>query len=270
VLAVIGGLVLAPQALPASATMAAPTVAPVVPPAPVPPTGTTWIQGVLTDQANHAIDNVNVEVWPNDPAATQPLASNLSYGGTPADGRHNHGAYRVEVPSNVPYIIVFSAVGGAEDGDAYRMQSYGEGRPLMVRPTTRSSRTLAKAGAPGRVRDLGTTQLVHQGRVSSSIKAKLGSAKVKAGGKGKLTVTVTSPFVSNVTGKLTVKVAGKKLTNRLGASDRGKATINLPKMNKPGAHQIVASFGATGTVEGATAKPVKLTITKPKPKKHKK
>ncbi len=39
----------------------------------VPPTGTVWIQGRLTDQAGHGLDSVNVEVWPNDPAATAPV-----------------------------------------------------------------------------------------------------------------------------------------------------------------------------------------------------
>jgi hypothetical protein len=249
--------------MPASATMYAPAVREAAPAAPVPPAGSAWLQGVLTDQAGHALDNVNVEVWSTDPTATAPVGSNLTYAGAPADGRHAHGAYRVEVPSDKPYTIVFSGVGGAEDGDAYRMQSYGQGRPLMVRSTTGNT---GKTVTAGTTRNLGATALVHQGRVNSTMKAKLGSAKVPVGKKAKLKVSVHSPFVSDVTGKVVVTVNGKKVHDRLGARDNGKSTLKLPKLKKPGKYKVVATFGRTGTVQASKSKPVKLTVTKKKKK----
>src|SRR4051794_35474464 len=150
VAAVVGALVVAPHT--ALSPSAGPDMRWVDAPAPTPPEGMVWVQGTLTDQARHALDNVNVEVWPDDPTALEPVASNLTYAGVPADARHNHGVYRVEVPSNTPYRLVFSGVHNSEDGDAYRIQRYGGGRPIVVRPGT------ARAGTallPGRVRDLG-------------------------------------------------------------------------------------------------------------------
>jgi hypothetical protein len=219
-----------------------------------PPTGMAWIQGVVTDQAGHGLDNVNVEVWSSDPSATAPTGSNLSYGGFPADGRHGHGAYRIEVPAGQPYTIVFSAVGGKEDGDAFRMQEYGRGLPIMVKGT-------ASAAKAGTTRNLGTTALVHQGQVHSTIK--ISAAKVKAGKRGSLKISITSPFVAPVTGKVLVKIGRKKATVRLGQTDNGKTTLKLPKL-KAGKHKITATYAGTSTVLKSTATPIKLNVTKKK------
>jgi hypothetical protein len=255
--AVTGGLVLTPQVLPAQAAPATKhtnfkVVAPAV------PAGDAWIQGTLTDQAGHKLDNVNVEVWSTDPTATEPTGSNLTYAGVPADGRHNHGVYRVQVPLNEPYTIVFSGVADAEDGDAYRMQSYGSGRPIMVRPGN-SSRSAAAAAAlvPGLVRGLGTTQLVHQGHVNSAVKVK--AAKLKAGTKGKLTVNVTSHFVKDTTGKVLISVAGRHVKENLVASDHGKLTTRLPKL-KAGKYNVTARYLGSKTVAHSKSKPTKITV----------
>jgi Bacterial Ig-like domain (group 3) len=254
-MAIVGGLSLTPLALDSSATadteqagqQSRVTIAPPV----KPPTGMVWLQGTVTDQAGHGLDNVNVEVWSDDPAAAAPAGSNLSYGGFPADGRHGHGAFRVEVPLGQPYVIVFSGVQGAEDGDAFRMQSYGAGRPIM---------TLGGTAAAGAVRNLGSIELVHQGKVASKVKA-LKPAKVKAGKKGTLRLKVTSPFVAPVTGKVVVKVSGKKVTDKLTARDHGTATVRLPKL-KSGTYKISAAYKGTGTVKPSDSKPVKLTVKK--------
>jgi hypothetical protein len=255
--ALAGGLVLTPQVLPAQAATAKHTAFKVV--APAVPAGDAWLQGTLTDQAGHPLDNVNVEVWSTDPTATEPTGSNITYAGVPADGRHAHGAYRIQVPLNAPYTIVFSAVGNSEDGDAYRMQKLGAGRPIMVRPgnTTRSAADAA-ALLPGRVFNLGKTQLVHQGRVASAVKVK--APKVKAGTKGKLTVQVTSHFVRDVTGKLIIHVAGKRINAHLTASDHGKLTTHLPKLKNAGKYNVTARYLGSKTVMHSTAKPAKVTV----------
>lgn len=258
-LAAIGALVLAPQVLPASADPGVPADSGRVHlPKVAPPAGSAWIQGKLTDQAGHGLDNVNVEVWSDDPAATAPIASNLTYGGLPADGRHAHGAYRVEVPADKPYVLLFSAVNGAEDGDAYRMQSYGKGRPIMIRST--SAKALRGAGkAVAGVRDLGLTQLVHQGKVNSKVKVTHG--KIKAGGKKEpVKITVTSPFVRDITGKLLIKVDGKKVRQTLNAADHGKESFKLKKLNKPGKYTVVATYKGSKTVKKAKSKPITITV----------
>ena len=205
--AAVGGLILAPQVLPASAeplvvsgqssTQAVSLLAL------TPPPGESWIQGRLTDQAGHKLNNVNVEAWPMDPNAGVPVASNLSYAGAPADGRHQSGVFRLAVPGGTPYRLMLSTIDGQEDGDLFRAQTYGNGA-IMTRATAAGQRTtVAKVMAvPGRVIDLGKVPLARQGTVDSKTQARLGNAKVKASKRAKLNVRVSSPFVSNVTGKV--------------------------------------------------------------------
>jgi hypothetical protein len=249
-----GGVVMASQSTTAAASPHVHRTPFRVVAAPLPAPGNTWIQGVLTDQANHPLDNVNVEVW-SASGGSAPVASNLTYAGTPADARHQHGVFRVEVPMNEPYTIVLSGVGGAEDGDAYRMTSVGNGRPIEARP----ERGSAKA-ATGRVLDLGTFQLAHQGQVAATTTAKLAKKKVVAGSRPQLKVTVASKFVSAPTGKLVVHVDGKKITDRLRSTDKGKASIQLPKVKKAGKHQVTVTFPATKTIKRSVSKPLKFTV----------
>ena len=255
-----GSLALASQVMPASAESVhrAGTRSAAVAQIPTPPAGEAWIQGALTDQAGHRLNNVNVEVWSTDTNATEPVASNLSYAGAPADGRHQNGVYRVAVPSGTPYILTFSTLSGQEDGDLFRAQAYGSGRPIATRSDSPSLQGTPVMAPAGRVINLGTTQMVRQGTVSSKTTARLGG-KVKAGKRGKLTVRVTSPFVSNVTGKVTVKIGKKKLTHRLTAAEHGRSTINLPKLST-GNHKAVVQFQGTNTVAASKAKPVKVKV----------
>ncbi len=218
----------------------------------VPPEGMTWIEGVITDQAAHGQDNVNVEAWPRDPAAVAPVASALTYGGPP-DGSALHGFFLLQVPSDQAYRIVFSGVAGQEDGDAFRMKSYGHGRPIAVRNL---------AAAAGRVRDLGTIALARQGHVVSKTKAVLARARVAAGKRATVRIKVSSPFVTNPTGKVVVRVGGKKVVHGLGARSHGKATFKLPHLKRAGKYKVTTSYAGSGTVHRSKAKPVKLTIHK--------
>ncbi len=264
--AAVGSLIVAPQVLPASAepvVVSARSSTLTAALAPTPPAGESWIQGVLTDQAGNKLNNVNVEAWPMDPTASVPVASNLSYAGAPADGRHQSGVFRLAVPGGTPYRITFSTIGGSEDGDKFRKQAYGGGLAIMTRVPTagRPTRVAAVMAASGRVVDLGKTQLVRQGTVASKTTGRLGTKKVSAGQRAKLSVRVTSRFVTNVTGKVLVKVAGKSITTRLGSASHGKATIQLPKLKKPlPGHREVRRHQHSCVVEGrpgATQREVK-------------
>jgi hypothetical protein len=216
----------------------------------VPPAGMTWIEGVITDQAAHGQDDVNVEAWPRDPSAVAPVASALTYGGPP-DGSALHGFFLLQVPSAQAYRIVFSAVAGQEDGDAFRMRAYGHGRPIAVRNL---------AVAAGRVRDLGTIALARQGHVASRTKVVLARAKVAAGKRATVRIRVSSAFVTNVTGKVVVRVGGKKAVHRLAGRSHGRAAFKLPHIKKAGRYKVTAAYAGSGTVHRSKAKPVRLTI----------
>ncbi len=256
-LAAVAGLIVASQTVLASP---APALVPaasghrgVTAAALVPPAGMTWIEGIVTDQANHGQDDVNVEAWPRGPGATTPAASSLTYGGAPDDPRFEHGFFLLEVPSNQPYRIILSTVGGKEDGDPFRMRAYGHGRPIVVR---------AAVSAAGRIRNLGPIALARHGHVASTTKAVLPKAKVTAGTRAKLRVRVTSRFVTNVTGTVVVHAAGKKLTHRLSPRSHGRSTFKLPHLRKPGRYKVTASFTGSGTVHRSKSKPVRLTVRK--------
>jgi hypothetical protein len=225
---------------------------------PLPAPGNTWIQGVLTDQANHPLDNINVEVWSPSDTASTPVASNLTYAGTPNDARHQHGVFRVEVPSNEPYVLVFSGISRSEDGDAYRMQTYGHGRPIVARAALGAG--TGNRAATGRVVDLGKIQLAHQGHVRSSTSVKLARKKVRSGHRAKVTVTVRSHYVAAPAGRLVVHVGGKRATHRLSATDRGRTSFLLPRIRKSGKHRVTATFLTTSTVARSTSRPVRLKV----------
>jgi hypothetical protein len=221
----------------------------------VPPPGHTWIQGIVTDQANQAQDDINVEAWPADPGATAPIASALTYGGPPDDPSYTHGFFSLEVPSGQPYRLVFSGVSGQEDGDLFRMMRYGHGLPIMVRNLPSAS---------GRIRDLGLIALARQGKVTSTTKAVLSRSKVKAHKRATVRVKVTSPFVTNVTGKVVVHLAGKRVVEKLTGGDQGKVTLKLPRLKRAGTYKVRAKFDGSGTVHRSQAKPVKIKVRKHK------
>ncbi|MGY2703779.1 hypothetical protein ACVW2K_003363 [Nocardioides sp. HB32] len=216
-----------------------------------PPDGMTWIEGVITDQAATGQDNVNVEAWANDASATAPAASALTYGGDPNDPASLHGFFLLEVPSDHAFVITFSTVNGQEDGDPFRMKKYGNGLPVMFRPASR---------AAGRIRDLGTIALARQGTVVSSTKASLGKGKVTPSKRATLKVKVASPYVSDVAGRIAVRVAGRRVVTKLSRSEHGTTTLRLPRLKHAGAFKVHATFLGSGTVKRSSAKAVKLHV----------
>jgi hypothetical protein len=252
-LAVAAGLLLGPVVLQSPSGLAlahgaTPKTAPAIAPAP----GSTWITGVLTDQAGHRLDGVNVEAWPVG-GATAPAASALTYGGRRFNAAPGHGFFRLEVPSDRAYRIAFSALGGHEDGDPFRMMWNGSDRPIMVKTAD---------AAAGRIRDLGRIQLARQGRVASKTKAVAWRTKVSPGTHEKVRVTVSSSYVTNVTGRVLVKVAGHKMSRKLTTADHGTLVISLPKLEHPGQYRVAVRFKGTSTVQRSKSKPVKVRVVR--------
>ena len=246
-----------------------------VPAASTPPPGSTWIEGVITDQCGQGQDNVNVEAWSDDTAgaptasARTPAASALTYGGPAASALtyggalQGHGFFRLEVPSNQPYRIDFSAVGGQEDGDPFQMMAYGSDRPIMVRTakTAALPAGAAVAVSAGRIRDLGTIPLTrHDQPPATSTTTASARSKIPVGKRAKVRATISGSCTSDVTGKVVVKVAGHKITRRLTTADHGTRTIRLPKLPHLGKYSVRVHFTGTSTVQGSKAKPIKVKV----------
>ncbi len=248
-LAVAGALLVTPQVLPASASTSADSAATVQALAPTePPAGMAWIEGIITDQAGHPLDNVNVEAWQvDDGTERQLVASNLTYAGVPDDGRHGHGVFRLEVPIHHKYEIVFSTDQGAEDDDAFRLDTY-------VAPNGNDTIRVGKS----KVRKLGASEIARIKAQRSTIQAKLLPTTVKVGKAGKVLVAIACKYVAPVTGKVTVAVGGKKVAKVLREGDLGAATLTMPKLKKPGTYDVEVWFLGTDTVKKSTKK---LTLT---------
>lgn len=222
-----------------------------------PAPGTTWVEGVITDQCGQGQDDVNVEAWSDGGSPTAsaltyggPAASALTYGGPRFDAQQGHGFFRLEVPSDQPYRIAFSAVGGQEDGDPFQMMWYGMNRPIMVRHAAKAAAALP----PGRMRDLGSIQLARQAQAPAvSTTTAKARGKLHVGKRGKLKVSVAGSGCVAVTGKVVVKVAGHSVSRQLRAADHGSRTIRLPKLRHPGKYSVRVSFAGSSAVQGSRA-----------------
>jgi Bacterial Ig-like domain (group 3) len=234
-LAVCGGLLLAPYTGPAGAS--GPDSGARALAAPRPPVGKAWLVGVVTDQAGHPLNDVNVEAWSADGTAKR-VASSLTYESIRNDGQN--GFFLLEVPIHAEYLVVVS---GNTD-DAFRTFRYRDGEPVT-------------AGLR-RERSLGTLEIARTALQPSATTARLKPTTVKAGKAGAITVAVTCTNVDPVLGKVTAVVAGKKVTGTLDEGDDGRITLTLPKLKKPGRYTVEASYLGDSYVKKSTTK---LTLT---------
>jgi hypothetical protein len=200
-----------------------------------------WIQGVVTDQAGHPLDDINVEAVPaNDPGA-DPVASWITYEG-PQVGEE-HGWFRLYVPAG-SYRVRFSSL--SDDAEQFRSAFYAEDG---------ATRTLTVLGR--QIRELDTTQLVHVGRVASRTTARLVAATVRADQRAVVKVAAVSRFVAPIAGKVRVTVDRRSVATATLVG--GAARVVLPRL-APGRHSVTATFLATGTVAQSTSPAQKLTV----------
>lgn len=246
-LATCGVLLAAPHALPAQAAVPASGGASALAAA-RPPAGKAWLTGIITDQAGHTLNDVNVEAWRVDGDQPELVASSRTYESTRKDGQN--GFFNLEVPIHASYQVLISVDQGQEDDDAFRMQTY-------VAPNGNDE---LKVGLR-KERDLGTTEIARQAAQPSRTKARVSPAKVKAGKKAKVTVTVTCTNVDPVTGKVVAVVGHKKVSGTLKATSHGRVTLTLPKLKKPGKYTVKATYLGNDVVKKSSAK-VKLTVKK--------
>jgi hypothetical protein len=237
-----GALVVAPHALPASATPGVPDQRAAVAAPAGPPVGRAWLVGVITDQAGHPLQDVNVEAWPDDPAATAPTASDRTYENEQDD---QQGYFRLEVPIHARYRIVVSA----DPEDPYRTFQYNDGEPIKV--------------GLRKVRRLGTSEIARVALQRSQTTAEIGPGTVRAGKQARITITVACKNVDPVLGKVTASVAGKKVAGVLTARNRGRIVLTLPKLRKAGHYTVEAWYlGDSYVRKSTTKKPLTLTVKK--------
>ena len=207
-----------------------------------PPPGKAWLVGQITDQAAHPLQDVNVEAWSDDPGATAPVASDLTYENL-VDGKQ--GYFRLEVPIHAYYRIVVSA----DPNDPYRTFQYHDGEPIKV--------------GTRKVRKLGTTAVARVALQPSRTSATINPGRVKVGQAARITVTVTCRNVDPVLGKVTAAVGGKKVAGTLKQASRGKVTLTLPKLRKPGRYAVAAWYlGDSYVKKSTTASKLTLVVHK--------
>jgi hypothetical protein len=241
-IAACGALLLVPQALPASAAPTAVDGGSFVEAPSGPPVGKAWLVGVITDQAGHPLQDVNVEAWPDDPDATEPVASDRTYENV-AD--EQQGYFRLEVPIHAHYLIVVSA----DPADPYRTFQYNDGDPIKV--------------GLRRVRTLGTSEIARTALQASRTTAKIKPGAVKAGKQATITISVTCKNVDPVLGKVTAAVDGKKVAGVLKQKSHGQLTLTLPKLKQPGKYTVEAWYLGDSYVKKSTPKKkLKLTVKK--------
>jgi hypothetical protein len=89
-------------------------------------------------------------------------------------------------------------------------------------------------------------------------------SSVKKSQKTTVSVTVKSARVTNPTGKVTVKVGTKAFTKTLKASDKGRVTITVRKLNKGKNQKVTATFTPSGSTKSLlitkTSAAKKLTV----------
>jgi hypothetical protein len=121
----------------------------------------------------------------------------------------------------------------------------------MVRPAAR---------AGGRIRDLGTIALARQGTVASSIRLTLARPRVAVSDRARVKVTVSSPYVTDVAGRLIVRVARHHVADHLSRLDHGRTSLRLPRLRHAGTYRVHARFLGSSTVKHSSAKVVRLHV----------
>lgn len=218
-----------------------------------PPQGRAWLEGLVVDQAGRPLDNVVVQAFDardDDPDA-DPVATWITYA-DPADGPA-HGFYRLYVPQgeDAAFDVRFSSPEGSFD--PYRSRDLGAPHEVGGHSEQR-----------GIVQELGTTVMTLERQAEARVGLSPSRDVTRPGRSARLGVTVTSPDVDPVTGKVVLAVDGRTrgqqvLTRRAD----GRAAFTLPAL-KPGKHTLVVRYAGSALVEAATGRTVVKVDQPPK------
>ncbi|MFD2840308.1 hypothetical protein ACFSYH_06955 [Populibacterium corticicola] len=171
--------------------------------------------------------------------------------------RVKQGTWNVSgVKYNYQWLRNGKAIKGATKS-TYKVKSADVGKRLSVKVTA------TKTGHANGSSTTSATKKIAKASPTVTVKAK--KSTIKRSQKTTVTVTVKAAGVAKPTGKVTVKVGKKSFTKTLKASNKGKVTITVSKLNKGKNQKVTAKFTPSGsaksvlTAKTSTAKK-KLTV----------
>ncbi|VXC22938.1 Ig-like domain-containing protein [Nocardioides sp. AX2bis] len=210
-----------------------------------PPQGRAWLEGLVVDQAGRRLDDVVVQAFDVDDLAAdadaEPVSSWLTYA-DPADGPA-HGFYRLYVPQGrtASYEVRLSSPEGA--ADPYRARTLDDA--VVVGGGKKQ---------PGEVKELGTAVMTLERKADATVRLKASRDVSKPGRTARLAVTVTSPDVDPVTGRLLLGVDGRTRGRQpLTRQDDGRAAFTLPAL-KPGKHTLTVRYAGSDLVRATSGR----------------
>lgn len=223
--ALLAAALIAPQALPASASSTGRAVT-------LERAGRALIQGVVTDQSGRFVDDVTVQATKDDGT---PAASAITYASDREDGPQ-HGYFFLEVTRG-SYTLTLSREG-------YKTATYG---PVQV--TKRGQHV-----------SLGEIE-IQKKLTESRTEADLARRSVTTKQNGQVVVTVSAKGVKP-TGDVEVR-EGRKVVGEAGlkAKDKGQITIVLDRLPR-GAHELKAYYLGSADLKESTSKSFTLTVTR--------
>jgi hypothetical protein len=223
-------LLLAPQALPASASVQGSSAV-----APARLVAKPLIQGVVVDQFGHLVDDVDVQATRADGT---PQASDQTYASAREDGPQ-HGYFFLEVTKGT-FTITLSRTG-------YQTVEYG---PYDV--ARRHQRV-----------SLGEIE-IKKVLAGSRTRAELVKTSVTTQQHGAVDVTVGAAGSSKPTGEVEIR-EGRKVVGEgtLRGQDKGSLTIDLEKLAK-GKHHLKAYYLGSQSVKASGSRTLTLSVTKAK------
>ena len=123
----------------------------------------------------------------------------------------------------------------------YKLTNADAGKKLSVKVTG------TKSGYPTTSK---TSKTVTVAKVTSKVAVTVPKSVAK-NKQATIKVTVTAP-VTKPTGTITTTVNGKKVSTKLAASAKGKASIKLPKIAKAGSYKVAVKFTPSGDTKKST------------------
>ncbi len=214
-----------------------------------PPRGRAWIEGQVVNQAGRPLDGIVVEAYRYGDDASMsrradaaPVASWITYADPDVDGPA-HGFFRLYVPRNGPGdgLFVLKASSLPDARDPYTPQLLDD------------EVVYVGGGQRGIVEDFGEIEMSLARRADSFVDLTASPSTKRSDKQGRLSVSVTSPDVSTITGKLRLAIDGRSRgTRTLTRSDRGRTALALPRL-RPGRHVITVDYLGSSDVLAASA-----------------
>ncbi len=224
--ALVAGALIAPQALPASATPHPGTATT------APRAGGSLIQGVVTDQSGRYVDDVTVQATKADGT---PAASAKTYASDREDGPQ-HGYFFLEVGRG-NYTLTLSRSG-------YKTATYG---PFEI---TRRRQKLSLG-------EIEIVKLLPETKTVAALARR--SITTKQNGVAEVTVTAKD---ARPTGTVEIRegrdVVGK---GKLRSSDRGHLVVGLDRLSK-GTHELKAYYLGSSSLKASASSSFTLTVTR--------